>query len=47
MSMRALLIAALIGAALAVGAGLSAGAVLSGVANAKPVNAQLYKYGQR
>jgi hypothetical protein len=45
--MRALLLAVAIGAVLAVGAGLGAGAVLSGVANGKPVNAQLYNYGQR
>jgi hypothetical protein len=45
--MRALLIAVAIGAILAAGAGLGAGAVLSGVANGKPVNAQLYNYGQR
>ncbi|MGH3300600.1 MAG: hypothetical protein ACRDOK_02760 [Streptosporangiaceae bacterium] len=42
-----MLIAILIGVVLAVGAGLGVGAVLSGVANGKPVNAQLYNYGQR
>jgi hypothetical protein len=47
MLMRALLIAVAIGAVLAAGAGLGAGAVLSGVANGKPVNSQLYNYGQR
>jgi hypothetical protein len=45
--MRALLLAVAIGAVLAVGAGLGAGAILAGVANGKPVNAQLYNYGQR
>ena len=45
--MRALLIAILIGAVLAVGAGLGAVAVLSGITNGKPVNAPLYNYGQR
>jgi hypothetical protein len=45
--MRGLVLAILIGAVLAVGAGLGAGAVLSGVDNGKPVNAQLYNYGQR
>jgi hypothetical protein len=45
--MRALLIAILIGAVLAVGAGLGARAVLSGTAHGKPVNAPLYNYGQR
>jgi hypothetical protein len=45
--MRALLLAVAIGAVLAVGAGVGAGAVLSGVANGKPVNAQLYNYGSR
>jgi hypothetical protein len=47
MSMRALLIAVAIGAVLAVGAGYAAGAVLSGAANGKPVNSQLFNYGQR
>jgi len=47
MSMRALLIAVAIGAVLAVGVGFAAGAVLSGVSNGKPVNAQLFNYGQR
>jgi hypothetical protein len=46
-SMRALLLAVAIGAILAVGAGFGAGSILSGVANGKPVNAQLYNYGQR
>ncbi len=45
--MRALLVAVAIGVVLAVGAGFGAGAILSGVANGKPVNAQLYNYGQR
>ncbi len=45
--MRALVMAILIGAVLAVGAGLGAGAVVSGIDNGKPVNAQLYNYGQR
>jgi len=45
--MRALLLAVAIGAVLAIGAGLGTGAILSGVANGKPVNAQLYNYGQR
>lgn len=45
--MRGLLIAILIGVVLAVGAALGAGAVLSGIANGKPVNQQLYNYGQR
>jgi hypothetical protein len=46
-SMRAVLIAILIGAVLAVGAGLGIGQVVSGIGNGKPVNAQLYNYGQR
>jgi hypothetical protein len=45
--MRALVVAILIGAVLAVGAGIGIGAVVSGVDNGKPVNAQLYNYGQR
>jgi hypothetical protein len=45
--MRALLLAVAIGAVLAVGAGLGTGAILASVANGKPVNAQLYNYGQR
>lgn len=45
--MRALLIAVVIGAVLAVGFGYAAGVVLSGVANGKPVNTSLYNYGQR
>jgi len=45
--MRALLIAVAIGLVLAVGAGLGSGAILSGVSNGKPVNAQLFNYGQR
>jgi hypothetical protein len=45
--MRALLIAVAIGAILAVGAGFGTGALVSGVANGKPANAQLYNYGQR
>jgi hypothetical protein len=45
--MRALLVAVALGAVLAVGAGLGAGAILSGVANGKPANTQLYNYGQR
>jgi hypothetical protein len=45
--MRALLVAVAIGAVLAVGAGLGAGSLLSGVANGKPANTQLYNYGQR
>jgi hypothetical protein len=45
--MRALLVAVVVGVVLAVGAGLGTGALLSGVANGKPVNAQLYNYGQR
>lgn len=45
--MRALLIAVVVGAVLAAGAGLGAGALLSGVANGKPANSQLYNYGQR
>ena len=45
--MRALLVAVVVGIVLAVGAGLGTGALLSGVANGKPVNAQLYNYGQR
>jgi hypothetical protein len=46
-SMRAVLIAIVIGAVLAVGAGLGIGHVVSGIGNGKPVNAQLYNYGQR
>jgi hypothetical protein len=46
-SMRAVLIAILIGAVLAVGAGLGIGQVVAGIGNGKPVNAQLYNYGQR
>ena len=46
-SMRALLLAVAIGALLAVGAGLGTGALLAGFANGKPVNAQLYNYGER
>jgi hypothetical protein len=46
-AMRGLLIAALIGAFLAVGAGFGTGAVLSGATNGKPVNATLFNYGQR
>lgn len=45
--MRALLIAVAVGAILAAGAGLGGGALLAGVANGKPVNSQLYNYGQR
>jgi hypothetical protein len=45
--MRAWLIAVAIGAVLAAGVGFGAGAVLSGVANGKPVNTQLFNYGQR
>lgn len=45
--MRALLVAVAVGAVLALGAGLGTGALLSGVANGKPVNTQLYNYGQR
>ncbi len=45
--MRGVLIAILIGAVLAVGAGLGIGRVVSGVTDGKPVNAQLYNYGQR
>ena len=45
--MRGLLIAILVGVVLAVGAAFGAGAVLSGIANGKPVNSQLYNYGQR
>jgi hypothetical protein len=45
--MRALLVAVAIGAVVAVGAGLGTGALLSGVANGKPANTQLYNYGQR
>ena len=45
--MRALLIAVVVGAVLAVGAGLGTGVLLAGVANGKPANAQLYNYGQR
>jgi hypothetical protein len=45
--MRAVLLAILIGAVLAVGAGLGIGRVVSGIDNGKPVNAQLYNYGQR
>lgn len=45
--MRALLLAAAIGAVLAVGAGLGTGALLAGYSDGKPVNAQLYNYGQR
>jgi hypothetical protein len=45
--MRALLIAVVVGAVLAVGAGLGTGALLVGVANGKPANSQLYNYGQR
>ena len=45
--MRAVLIAILIGAVLAVGAGLGIGQVVSGLSNGRPVNAQLYNYGQR
>jgi hypothetical protein len=47
MAMRGLLVAALIGAILAVGAGFGTGAVLSGATNGKPVNATLFNYGQR
>jgi hypothetical protein len=46
-SMRAVLIAIVIGAVLAVGAGLGIGHVVAGIGNGKPVNAQLYNYGQR
>lgn len=46
-SMRAFLLAVAIGVGLAVGASLGTGALLAGVANGKPVNAQLYNYGQR
>jgi hypothetical protein len=45
--MRGLLISIAVGVVLAVGVGLGAGAILTGVANGKPVNAQLYNYGQR
>jgi len=45
--MRALLIAVVIGAVLAVGVGFAAGAVLSGVSNGKPVNTQLFNSRQR
>jgi hypothetical protein len=45
--MRALLMAILIGVVLAVGAALGVGVVVSGADNGKPVNAQLYNYGQR
>lgn len=45
--MRALLVAVVVGAVLAVGAGFGTGAVLSGVSNGKPANTQLYNYGQR
>jgi hypothetical protein len=45
--MRALLVAVAVGVVLAAGAGFSAGALLSGVANGKPANTQLYNYGQR
>jgi hypothetical protein len=45
--MRGLLAAVLIGVVLAVGAGLALGAAMSGVTNGKPVNAQLFNYGQR
>lgn len=45
--MRALLVAVAVGAVLAVGFGLGAGALVSGIANGKPANVQLYNYGQR
>jgi hypothetical protein len=45
--MRALLVAVAVGAVLAIGAGFGTGAILSGVANGKPANTQLYNYGQR
>ena len=45
--MRALLVAVAVGAVLAVGLGLGTGALLSGIANGKPANVQLYNYGQR
>jgi hypothetical protein len=45
--MRAMLIAIVIGALLAVGAALGTGALLAGVANGKPANASLYNYGTR
>jgi hypothetical protein len=45
--MRGLLLAVALGLLFGVAAGFGAGAILSGVANGKPVNAQLYNYGQR
>jgi hypothetical protein len=45
--MRALLVAVAIGVVLAIGVGFGTGALLTGVANGKPANTQLYNYGQR
>jgi hypothetical protein len=45
--MKALLVAVALGVVLAVGAGFATGALLTGVANGKPANTQLYNYGQR
>jgi hypothetical protein len=45
--MRALLVAVTVGAVLAVGFGFGTGAMLTGAANGKPANTQLYNYGQR